>query len=83
MKKSIWTRRVLYRLEINYYSQDYEYKCLETSSPVYNKKDGWREYRKAIKEKCVDKDVPARVHFWKYNYNADGRMEPLTIAKNY
>ena len=41
-------RRVLYRLEVNYLSRDYEDRALETSSPIYNKKDGWKEYRRAL-----------------------------------
>lgn len=77
-------RRVLYRLEVNYLSRDYDDRALETSSPIYNKKDGWKEYRLALMEKCVDdKTAPARVHFWKYNYDANGAFAPITIAKNY
>ena len=77
-------RRVLYRLEINYYSVDYDDRALETSSPIYSKREGLQEYKKALGEKCVDRlDVPARVHFWKYNYDAEGRFFPVTIAKNY
>jgi len=77
-------RRVLYRLEVNYLSRDYDDRAIEVSSPVYNKKDGWKEYKKAILEKCADdKTVSARVHFWKYNYDANGAFSPITIAKNY
>lgn len=84
MAKSIWKRRVLYRLEVNYLSRDYEDSCCEVSSPIYNKKDGWKEYKKALSEMCIDvKTAPARVHFWKYNYDANGVFAPITIAKNY
>lgn len=84
MARNIWKRRVLYRLEVNYLSRDYDASALETSSPIYNKKEGWREYRRALLEKCADdKTAPARVHFWKYNYDPDGRLVPVTIAKNY
>ena len=77
-------RRVLYRLEVNYLSQDYEDRALETSSPIYNQKEGWKDYRRALLEKCADDNTsPARVHFWKYNYDAEGRFCPVTIAKNY
>ena len=77
-------RRVLYRLEVNYLSQDYEDRALETSSPIYSKREGLQEYRKALSEKCVDMiERPARVHLWKYAYDAAGRLAPVTIAKNY
>lgn len=77
-------RRVLYRLEVNYLSRDYDDRALETSSPIYNKKEGWKEYRRALLEKCADdKTISARVHFWKYNYNEAGQFAPITIAKNY
>ena len=82
--KSIWERRVLYRLEVNYLSRDYDDRVLETSSPIYNKKEGWKEYKKAILEKCVDDEsAAARVHFWKYCWDENGKCNPLTIAKNY
>jgi hypothetical protein len=77
-------RKVKYRLEVNYYAKDYANKVLETSAPIYNLKEGWREYRKAIKEFCIDDDkTPCRVWFWKYNYNESGKFEPITIARNY
>ena len=84
MGKTNWKRRVLYRLEINYLSRDYDDSALETSSPIYSKKEGWKEYRRALLEKCADdKTAPARVHFWKYNYSESGEFCPITIAKNY
>ena len=84
MAMDIWKRRVLYRLEVNYLSRDYDDRALETSGPIYNKKDGWKEYKKAILEKGADNEsAPARVHFWKYNYDENGRLAPITIAKNY
>ena len=81
MRKKI----VRYRLEINYYSQDYEYKCCEVSSPIYTKKDGLKEYMHAVQfEKCIDeKSAPARCHLWKYQWDDCGKCIPLTIAKNY
>ena len=77
-------RRVLYRLEVNYYSIDYDDRALETSIPIYSKREGLQEYRKALSEKCVDmRDRPARVHLWKYSYDISGQFCPVTIAKNY
>lgn len=77
-------RRVLYRLDVDYYSRDYDDRACEVSSPIYNKKEGLTKYKKAIAEKCIDKkDIPARVHFWKYNYDENGVFAPITIAKNY
>lgn len=77
-------RKVRYRLEVNYYAKSYENKELSTSSPIYTLKEGWNEYRKALKDFCVDeKDTPARVHFWKYNFSENGDLQPITIAKNF
>lgn len=77
-------RRVLYRLDVDYYSRDYDDRACEVSSPIYNKREGFQKYRKAIAEKCIDnKSISARVHFWKYNYDASGVFAPITIAKNY
>lgn len=77
-------REVKYRLDVDYYSRDYDDRACEVSSPIYNKREGFQKYRKAIAETCIDnKTVPARVHFWKYNYNEAGQFAPITIAKNY
>lgn len=76
-------RKVRYRLEVNYYSENYIDKACETSSPIYTKADGWKAYKKACSEMCIDKDVPARVHFWKYIPEDENGNYILTIAKNY
>ena len=77
-------RRVLYRLDVDYYSREYENKCCEISSPIYNKKEGLEKYKKAIAEKCIDNpEIAARVHLWKYRWDDCGKCVPLTIAKNY
>lgn len=82
-------RKLRYRLEVNYYSKDYDNRCCETSSPIYTLADGWKEYKKAIKEKCIDNPgLPARVHLWKYDLDAFGsdgwyHGDELTIARNY
>lgn len=77
-------KRVLYRLDVDYYSTDYENKCCEVSSPIYNKREGLKKYTEAIKERCIDfANVPARCHLWKYQWNERGECIPLTIAKNY
>lgn len=84
MEKNNWKRRVLYRLDVDYYSRDYDDMACEVSSPIYNKKEGLKEYKKAIAGTCIDnKSIPARVHFWKYNYSESGEFCPITIAKNY
>lgn len=55
-------REVKYRLEVDYYSKDYDDRMCSTSGPIYNLKDGWKQYRQAIKETCIDdKSRPARV----------------------
>lgn len=81
MKKRI----ARYRLEIDYLSKDYPEWALSTSSPIYTKKDGLRQYMQAIKtETCADDETrPARVHLWKYAWNERGQCCPVTIAKNY
>lgn len=80
-------RDVRYRLDIDYYTKEYDDRCLEISSPIYTKKEGWSEYRKAIKENCIDdKSKPARVHFWKYGWTGEpwkSELNIITIAKNY
>ena len=77
-------KKVLYRLDVDYYSMEYDYKACEVSSPIYNKKQGIKEYMEAIKEYCIDnKNIPARAHLWKYRWTTDGKCHPLTIMKNY
>ena len=79
-------KRVLYRLDIDYLSKDYDNWACSTSSPIYNLKDGLREYKNAINNYCIDdKTKPVRVHLWKY-----GKPDPdgwyrnnITIIKNY
>ena len=79
-------RTVKYRLEINYLSRDYEDRALCTSEPIYSLKEGWKKYRDALKEKCVDdKTKPCRVEFWKYGViGSDGfYTDNITLAKNF
>ena len=78
-------KKVLYRLEIDYLSKEYNNRMLSTSEPIYNLKEGIQKYLKAIKEKCRDdKNVPARCHLWKYGPIINGmHIEGETIAKNY
>jgi len=74
---------VRYRLEIDYLSTDYEEWVMQTSSPIYTKADGLKQYKKATKQFCIDDpEKPARVHLWKYNY-IGSVFAPITIAKNY
>lgn len=77
-------KKVKYRLDINYYSQDYPDACCEISKPIYTMEEGKQEYLSACEEKCLDNpDMPARVHLWKYQWSDDGKCNPLTIAKNF
>lgn len=77
-------RTIKYRLEVNYLSHDYEDCALETSSPIYNKREGMKAYMDALKQKSVDDpEKPVRVWFWEYAWDKDGRCAPITIAKNY
>ena len=78
-------RPVRYRLEIDFYSRDYENKALCESSPIYTLKEGKQAYKQAIEnEKCLDNpSLPVRVHLWKYAYDENGYLQPVTILKNY
>lgn len=81
------SREVKYRLEVDYYSLDYEDRLCSTSEPIYTLSDGINKYKAATKEKCIDIDAPARVHLWKYDgdYDENGHFigKELTLAKNY
>lgn len=77
-------KTVRYRLDVNYLSKDRNDLALETSSPIYTKKDGIRKYKEALREACVDdRSKAARVHLWKYFWDGNGVCIPVTILKNY
>lgn len=80
-------KQVLYRLEVNYYSQDYDDKALETSSPIFTLSEGVQRYLEAIQEKCEDDPgKPARAHLWEYVWSGEPHKSELiekTIMKNY
>ena len=90
-KEKMASKKVKYRLEINYFSKDYENAALETSSPIYDLESGFRAYFQAIdNEKCSDdKEKPVRAWLWEYRYKKDpasiyGKsLVKRTIAKNY
>lgn len=76
-------RKVKYRLEIDYLSKEYDDAAVMTSSPIYTLEQGKEEYERAVQEKCVDDaSQNARVHLWEYRY-VKGKLQPITIAKNY
>lgn len=79
------SKKVKYRLELNYLSVDRDDLALETSSPIYSLEEGFRKYFDAIdNERCSDnKEMPVRAHLWEYHYKKDGTFNPKTIAKNY
>lgn len=79
--------KIKYRLDIDYYSKDYDNKCCDTSSPIYTLSEGVNKYLEAIKETCID-DItkPARVHLWEYAWSGEpwkSDLIQITIAKNY
>ena len=75
--------KIPFRLEVDYYSRDYDDRACSNSSPIYTLDEGIAEYEKAIQEKCIDDDSKcARVHLWKYRYTK-GKLNPITIRKNY
>ena len=79
-------RKVIrYRLEVDYLSRDYYDRACQTSSPIYTKQEGVKQYLKAIQNRCIDNpDVPARCHLWKYcGWHDDNNPRMLTIMKNY
>lgn len=78
--------KVRYRIDVDYYSHDYDDRACSISSPIYTKAEGWRRYKEALTETCIDDDTKtARVHFWKYGpvdekgYFTQGE----TLARNY
>lgn len=76
-------KKVMYRLEVDYLSREYDDSALETSSPIYALDEGIARYEEATQEKCVDDpSKAARVHLWKYAYKGN-RLAPITIRKNY
>lgn len=78
-------RKVRYRLDVDYLSKDYSDRALETSCPIYTKKDGMKQYAEAIKHFCVDNDkIHCRCRLWKYGgWDDSNRAIQITIAKNY
>lgn len=75
---------VPYRLEVDYLSKEYDNKACDVSSPIFTLEKGIEGYLKHITEKCIDdENKSAKVHLWKYNYTADGELDPITIMKNY
>lgn len=73
----------MYRLDIDYYSRDYDDRACCTSEPIYTLEDGRKKYSAAILETCIDdRSRPARAWLWKYR-NIRGQFAPVTIAKNY
>lgn len=75
---------VKYRLDVSYYSKDYDDKAAQTSAPIYSLEEGLKKYEEAIKQKCFDRtDLPVLVHLWEYNWDENGRLAPITIKKNY
>ena len=75
-------RKVKYRLEQNWLSVDRDDMALETSSPIYSLAEGINEYAKAIQERCIDADVPARCTLWQYRYKKDGTPNHIVIVSN-
>ena len=41
---------VRYRLDVDFYSRDYDNKACSTSSPIYTKKEGLKAYSAALKK---------------------------------
>ena len=75
---------VRYRLDVDFYSRDYDNKACSTSSPIYTKKEGLKAYSAALKKSCIDiPELPPRVHLWRYTWDENGKCCPVTIRKNY
>ena len=55
-------KQVKYRLEVDYYSREYDDKMCEESAPIFSLTEGIEGYLKAIQKKCIDKpEIPATV----------------------
>ncbi len=80
-------KKVIYRLEIDYYSKEYDDRACQTSTPIYSLEEGLKAYHEAIKEKCIDDNTKcARAELWKYGdgLNDKGRLwKEKTIVKNF
>ena len=77
-------RKVLYRLDVDYLSREYDNRALLISSPIYNKRDGLKAYREALQKTCIDDPAkPVRVHLWRYSFDTAGKNHPVTIRKNF
>lgn len=79
--------KILYRLEIDYYSQECENRCCSTSEPIYSLQEGIEKYLAAITEKCIDDNSKyARVELWKYGEGLNERgmlWKEKTVMKNF
>lgn len=79
-----------FRVNVNYYSIDYDNKCLETSTAYKNLEEAYTAFEAAKLEKCVDDpNKPAKVdltaHIWDIdeNGNAKGQARQFWIMSNY
>lgn len=80
--------KVKYRVEIDYYAQEYPDKVCQTSAPFYTLEEAFREYIAAVDNaRCIDDPGrPVRAWLWKYKYkkgNGEWLLDPVTLAKNY
>lgn len=79
--------KILYRLEIDYYSREYEDRCCSISKPIYSLQEGIAKYLAAIMEKCIDDNNKyARVELWKYGEGLNERgmlWKEKTVMKNF
>lgn len=52
----------IYRVEVDYYSVDYDDRMCSTSTPFMKKEDAEKAYKEACSEYCIDNpSMPARV----------------------
>lgn len=80
-RKTTWIR-----LNLNYLSEDYPDRALETSSPIKTLEIGLSEFVKAITlEHCTDrKNLPVRAELVKYIYDpATKTTTTKTIVNNF
>lgn len=77
-------RKVRFRLDVDYFSREYEDKACIISTPIYTLEEGMKQYVQACAEYCIDNpEIPARAHLWEYHYGRDGSSNHKTVKKNY
>ena len=81
-KRKTYTRN--FRVDVNYYSIDYDDKMLETSTAYNDPNEAYNAYEAAKLEKCIDDpEKPARVNLTVYVWETDENGNARGQAQHY